>query len=52
MFRVIKKLRFYGCLWHQKDEISACAVVNSLQGEQEIHLLPRCQTHIWEKHPP
>lgn len=52
MFLVIRKLSFCEHLWHQQDEISACAIVNSLQAEQEISLLMRCHTPIWEKHSP
>lgn len=46
MFLVIKKLRLCGYSWNKQDEVSAWAVLNSLQGEQEIHLLPKCHTPI------
>lgn len=51
MFLVIKKLRLCGYSWNKQDEVSAWAILNSLQGEQEIHLLPKCHTPIWEKLP-
>lgn len=51
MFFMVKKLRFCEHLRHQQDEMNACGIVTSLQGEPEIPFLPRCHTPIWEKHP-